>query len=425
VLAAAVEQRRAADGAEAQLLRIAAHWADLHAALPGAAASGFTVEPPAGGLIGGLEQMVPLAGAGAPEVAEFAPAELGAALSISSAAAMSLVGDALELRHRLPRLWARVLDGRLPAWRARQVADHTKSLSPEAAAYVDAQVEAVAHEIGLHRVLRLVDVAIARFDPETAAERERAAADSRGVWTSEEVTDGTRSVHIEADALDVTVFEERIDEIAEALGRLGDSDRADVRRAKAVGVIADPQGTLELLHGQERAATARCSSRPRATVYVHLSEASVRGRSGVARVEGLGPATLELVRQWLGRSDVTLTPVLDLHNRAAVDAYEAPDAMREAVLLRSPCCPFPWCNNLSRTKDMDHIVPFVPPDEGGPPGQTAPHLLGPLCRRHHRYKTHGGWTYSMPEPGFYLWRSPLGRHYQVDGTGTTQLDLPA
>jgi hypothetical protein len=266
------------------------------------------------------DQPATLAGEGAPGMSEFAVAEFAAACGLSTWQGRGLIGAALEAKYRLPRLWARVLDGRLPAWRARQVADHTKSLSPEAAAYVDAQVEAVAHEIGLHRVLRLVDVAIARFDPETAAERERAAADSRGVWTSEEMTDGTRSVHIEADALDVTVFEERIDEIAEALGRLGDSDRADVRRAKAVGVIADPQGTLELLHGRERAATARCSSRPRATVYVHLSEASVTGGSGVARVEGLGPATLELVRRWLGRSDVTLTPVLDLESRAAVDA---------------------------------------------------------------------------------------------------------
>jgi hypothetical protein len=73
----------------------------------------------------------------------------------------------------------------------------------------------------------------------------------------------------------------------------------------------------------------------------------------------------------------------------------------------------------------DHIVAFVAPDDGGPPGQTAPHLLGSPCRRHHRYKTHGGWTYSMPEPGLYLWRSPLGRRYLVDWTGTTNLDLPA
>jgi hypothetical protein len=28
----------------------------------------------------------------------------------------------------------------------------------------------------------------------------------------------------------------------------------------------------------------------------------------------------------------------------------------------------------------------------------------------------------MPEPGLYLWRSPRGRRYLVDHTGTTTID---
>jgi len=65
---------------------------------------------------------------------------------------------------------------------------------------------------------------------------------------------------------------------------------------------------------------------------------------------------------------------------------------------------------------------YLPEDQGGPPGQTTPANLAGLCRRHHRAKTHGGWTYTMPEPGLYLWRSPRGRRYLVDHTGTTNLD---
>jgi hypothetical protein len=423
-LEAAVERRRAADQAEADLLAIAAHWADLHPAVPDEAAACWRLGPAA--LVGGCERLVPLAGEGTPEVAEFAPGELGAALHISSHAASQLVGDALELRHRLPRLWARVHAGRLQAWRARQVADQTKSLSPAAAAFVDAQVAPVAHKVGLQRVLSLVEVAVRRFDPDEAVRREEARADTRRVWVSDVMTHGTLSVTIAADAVDVQMFDERLDEIADALGGLGDQDRKDVRRAKAVGVIADPQDTLDLLAGSEGAsAGGQRGGRPRATLYVHLSQAALAARSGTARVENLGPASLDLVRRWLQRRDVAVRPVLDLDDRVAVDAYEIPDTMRETVLLRSPCCPFPWCANLSRRKDMDHIEPFVPPDEGGPPGQTAAHLLGAPCRRHHRYKTPGGWTYSMPEPGIYLWRSPLGRRYLVDHTGTASLDRSA
>ena len=239
VLNAAVERRRTADRAEADLLALAAHWADLHAVLLGDDAAGVVV-PSA---LPGREQLVPLAGEGTPAVAEFAPAELGAALGVSSYAATALIGDALELRHRLPRLWQRVQDGHLQAWRARKIAAQTRSLSRDAAAFVDAQVAAVAHKIGLQRVLTLVAVAVRRFDPDAAAERERLAADGRGVWVSDTMTDGTRSVLIEADALDVQLFDETLEQIADSLGRLGDTDRKDVRRAKAVGVVADPQGS--------------------------------------------------------------------------------------------------------------------------------------------------------------------------------------
>ncbi len=48
------------------------------------------------------EGLVPLAGPGAPWVAEFAPADLAAALGISHDAARQLIADALELAYRLP-----------------------------------------------------------------------------------------------------------------------------------------------------------------------------------------------------------------------------------------------------------------------------------------------------------------------------------
>jgi hypothetical protein len=57
------------------------------------------------------EHVMPLAGVGAPLVAEWAPADLAAALNITLDAARLLVADALELVYRLPRLWALVVAG--------------------------------------------------------------------------------------------------------------------------------------------------------------------------------------------------------------------------------------------------------------------------------------------------------------------------
>ena len=76
---------------------------------------------------------------------------------------------------------------------------------------------------------------------------------------------------------------------------------------------------------------------------------------------------------------------------------------------------FPWCNRAARKCDCDHIVPY-------PTGPTCPCNLAPTCRRHHRHKTHGGWSYTALEPGTYLWRSPHGYHYLVHATGTEPAD---
>ena len=63
------------------------------------------------------------------------------------------------------------------------------------------------------------------------------------------------------------------------------------------------------------------------------------------------------------------------------------------VRLRDETCVYPRCGRPSTFCDLDHIVEYVPMDEGGPPGQTRPANLAPLCRRHHRAKTFGDFTY--------------------------------
>jgi hypothetical protein len=44
--------------------------------------------------------------------------------------------------------------------------------------------------------------------------------------------------------------------------------------------------------------------------------------------------------------------------------------------------------------------------------------LAPLCRRHHRAKTHGRWSYTALERGTYVWTSPHGYQYLRDHRGT-------
>ncbi len=88
----------------------------------------------------GRERAVFLGGQGTPTVAEFAPAELGGRLQLSPYAAASLMGDALDLKHRLPQLWARVEAMEVRVSYARYVARKTRSLDPMQAGYVDEHV---------------------------------------------------------------------------------------------------------------------------------------------------------------------------------------------------------------------------------------------------------------------------------------------
>jgi hypothetical protein len=87
--------------------------------------------------------------------------------------------------------------------------------------------------------------------------------------------------------------------------------------------------------------------------------------------------------------------------------------MREQVILRDAHCVFPGCRRDSRHCDLDHITEYLPTDDGGPPGQTTPSNLAPLCRTHHRVKTFTSWHYKRLDHGSYTWTSPTGHQYDV------------
>ena len=418
-LAVAVQARAAADRAEVRLLAAAAHWADLH---------GEPERLPDGRSLPGMERLVQVGGPGTPAVAEFAPAELGAALGVSAWAAQRLIGDALDLRHRLPALWARIRAGQVRPWIGRKTAEATRTLSTEVAAAVDAAVAPWADSLSWRRLANLISATTMQTEPELAAKAAREAATGQGVWVGPGNQAGIKTIFIRTETPDAVWFDATIDRIADSLGSLGDTAPKDVRRGRAVGILAQPQQALNLFQGTAAAAAGQpapepagsgVDARPPATLYVHLSQdAFTRDGSGVARFEGAGPITIEQAQRWLGHCQVSVKPVIDLADQAPVDGYEIPDRLREAVLLRNPVDVFPYATNTGRRRQIDHTIPYRPPDDGGPPGQTGMPNLGPMTRFHHRIKTHGRWQVRQPFDGVYVWRSPRGRHYLVDHTGT-------
>ena len=153
--------------------------------------------------------------------------------------------------------------GRVPAWKARQVATETIPLSVEAAGYVDAQLAPFAHQLSYGRMMRAVEAAELRFDPAAAAERTRKAAEKRGVWMEDRI-DGITEIHAITNTPDAVAFDTALDHVAGSLKALGDEDPEQVRRAKAVGVLADPQYALDLHATAELAADGSVpAERPR------------------------------------------------------------------------------------------------------------------------------------------------------------------
>ncbi|GAB3786848.1 hypothetical protein GCM10027601_24610 [Nocardioides ungokensis] len=428
-----LEQRKLdARAAERGKLRIAAQWCVVH---PATAGTGIATWGGASLLDGDLDGDESLGGDGTPAVSAFAPEPLAATLGVATETGMKLIADALDLQHRLPRIWQLVESLAVEPYKARHVAQATHRLSRDAAAYVDEQLAPRLASCSWKAIETAVAHAIAKYHPELLEERQKSGKQSWHVTLRHPAPSeyaGTSWLDITGDTLDLTAFNGLVCDHAAALKALGDTDDLEVRKAKALGVIAAQQAQLDLttLVGSDTEVTPSVPQprRPKTRFYLHLNLADLAthgsgtpGDLSAGTVERLGAATITLIKEWVGHSQVTVQPVLDLARTDAVDGHEPPAWMRELVILRDGHCVFPWCPHEARSADLDHIDPYVPIDEGGPPGQTHPGNLAPLCRRHHRAKTSRRWRYRRRPDSTYEWHGPHGRAYLVTPHGTIQL----
>ena len=127
------------------------------------------------------ERALPIAGAGTPAVAEFAVMELAAVLDLSHEAALSLVGDVLDLTHRLPGLWGLVKELRVPVRLGREAARASRDLDPIAAGHADRLLTWQPGRLNPHRVGVLVHEARLYADPDRAIADHDRAMDARRV----------------------------------------------------------------------------------------------------------------------------------------------------------------------------------------------------------------------------------------------------
>jgi len=399
-------QRRA----EVEILRAALQFAVIN--------NPDTLDPARSGRKG-RQRAVDLGGAGTPQVREFAAAEFGARLEMSTYSAKTLIGDALDLEGRLP----------VRVSYARYVAKRTRDLPKDQAGYVDGRVALYADgRVTWTRFTDLVEAAIKAADPAAAAAREAAAAKEQFAKPTRSTEHGMRGFYIRASFALIARLDATVAYVADALLALGDTSSLEDRRVKAVLILANPVQAVEILKAYAAwRARAKDESAdqpddttpqpfdpqqpapeppvewskllPAVWIYVHMY--SHADRHGISRVEGMGAVSRDWVRQHLGdKARFKITEVFDLAGQAPVDSYEIPDRHRQAVHLMTPADIFPFSTNTSRDMQVDHkrALPtrcgrrrqraveggqLRADDHGPPPDQDARGLAGPAALRRH------------------------------------------
>ena len=439
-------------------LLLAAHWAELHSTEP-------ERRHPQG------DRLVQLGGAGTPKVRELCLAELGIARDVHTNAARALVADVLDLQHRFPMVWSVVQDLALEAWVARKVASATRALSADQAAWVDAQLASRLADLSPGRLLTWLEALVIEADTAAYEEKVEKARQERHVSLGRTDEYGLRHVIARITAGDAAFIDATVDRVADILAAHPEHRSADLPedpnrgqlRAEAFAWLGRPAQLMQLLaahleqpddieapddaeESDEPAPSAAVTPDPAAlaafvkgfttadltrlgpqvALFVHLHEDTLLGAEGaspMARVEGIGPVLLPQLVSLLGHAHVTVTPVIDCRESAAVDCYEFPERVRTRVRLRSPAEAFPSTTTLTgvgrQRVDLDHPTPYQPQ---GPPGQTGDHNAAPLTRGRHRAKTHLGYRVIQLAPGAWLWRTPHGLWRLVHPDGTTAID---
>ena len=167
--------------------------------------------------------------------------------------------------------------------------------------------------------------------------------------------DGTVRVDAEVDLADALDLEEALRAGARQQADLGSTESLDVRRSIALGDLARRQ----LAFGFD-------SDQPNdpgrgVDLVVHISEDALTGADPVGRCGNTrSPVSVEQIRDWCGNPDATinLKPVVDLNDHIHVEAYEAPDRLKEQNALVDVHCVFPNCTKPAARCDCDHNIPL-------------------------------------------------------------------
>jgi Domain of unknown function (DUF222) len=252
-------------------------------------------------------------------------------------------------------------------------------------------------------------------DP-TAAEQRRERATAGRHVSLQPLPDGVALLSAVMPAIQARQIYDTLTSVAHQTDGDDDVRTLDQRRSDAL---------FDLLTGRAEPPQVHLNVTVPATALI-LDDPDARPDAGAAELHGIGPVTVESIRQLLGeatsvpsdgsttqRGPVTWRRLLVAPSTGALlelsePQYRPSRRLDRSVRARDVTCRFPGCRRpASSTRngvDLDHTVPW-------PQGPTTAENLACLCRHHHRVKHSPGWSVRLEADGTMEWTTPGGRRF--------------
>src|ERR1700710_1253731 len=331
---------------------------------------------------------------------------VAAALRMPPGSMRTKMAAASDLTGRLPATLAMLRGGEISLRHATDLADATRSLTPESATVVETSVLERAPEQTVTQFRASLKRAVLRVS--SPVEEEKSHADAVGERRVVLFPDerGMAWVNCFLSAQDAATVMAALDAIAyETIhGKGGDTRTIDQRRADALvelcsAALGDPH--LTRAHGQ----------RPAVQITVAMSTL-MELDDQPAELDGYGPITAGMARRIASDPTATwrllITDDDGLVLHAETKTYRPPADMARTVIARDVHCVFPGCRKKAKHNDLDHIEAYEAGDRA-----TQANLMS-LCRRHHRLKHDGTWTVKRDDKTVVTtWTDRRGRQYKT------------
>ncbi|MEI2785196.1 MAG: DUF222 domain-containing protein [Candidatus Nanopelagicales bacterium] len=301
------------------------------------------------------------------------PPEVACAMVWTPGAAASMVDVAVDVVEDLPVVLAALAEGRIDLGKVREITRATLGLSrADRQGLAERAIDyAATRTRGQLRpwLTRQVD----RIDPDAADRRRKAARKRRRVSLIPE-PDGMATLSAYLTAEEATACMASIRARSTRIDGSRDASQADTFIELLTGVSAAEQIPIAVIMTDDG-----------------------------AQIEGYGPIADAHAEDLLRRLELP-SAIIRLTPPQFRIGYAPTVKMRRYVQVRDRHCRFPGCRRTARSCDLDHIVAY-------PAGPTDVDNLQPLCRTHHRVKTHGGWHVERGPNNTMIWTSPRGKRY--------------